>query len=456
MHDSGATIVAVATPPGRGAVGCVRLSGPAAAGIAGELFVPARPGARDLAAQARFGRFKGRDGRPVDHGYLTLFPPRRSFTGEWTAELWAHGSPAVLDELVAAAMAAGATLAEPGEFTYRALRNGRLDLTRAEAVRDLVEARTVHQARVALLQAEGALSRRLQPLRESLEEWIARGEAAIEFVDEAETHLPQGRLAEAVDCVIERCRELLAGAVAGRVVRDGAIVVLVGLPNVGKSSLFNRLLERDRAIVTPQAGTTRDTLEAELDVAGIPVRLVDTAGLREAGDEIEREGVRRAERARDEADFVLLVLDGSRELEPLERAALARARDRAATRRTVVVVNKCDLPGAAARALPHPSALRISARTGAGVPELKLELGPRLLEGQGGEDPVVTNRRHAAALEQVTISLERAREGARGGLPEELLLEDLRDAMRHLGEITGEFTTEALYNRIFSQFCLGK
>jgi tRNA modification GTPase len=447
VHEGAATIVAVATPNGRGGVGCVRLSGARSAEIAFALFDPAQADKPLLPGEApRFGRFLGRGGQPLDHGYVVLFAPGNSFTGELTVELWTHGSPAILDELVAAAQAAGATAAEPGEFTYRAVVNGRLDLTRAEAVRDLVEARTLYQARVAFRQAEGALSRRLEPLRVELEDWIARGEAAVEFVDESETHLPTGELQRAIAASLAACKQLLAGYETGRVVRDGATVAIVGQPNVGKSSLFNRLLSHDRAIVTAQAGTTRDTLEEAVDLDGIPVQLIDTAGLREVADEIESEGVRRAEQAREEADLVLLLLDGSRPMEALEAEAAERPH-------TLVVANKCDLETKAE--LPDGT-LRASALTGEGIAALEDTLRRRLVGSSRIEDPVMTNRRHATALEATRTALERAAGSASQGMTEEVLLEDLREAMRKLGEITGEFTTDALYDRIFSKFCIGK
>jgi tRNA modification GTPase len=231
---------------------------------------------------------------------------------------------------------------------------------------------------------------------------------------------------------------------------------MIGLPNVGKSSLFNRLLARDRAIVTARAGTTRDTLEEDLGLDGVPVRLIDTAGLREVADEIESEGVRRAHRAREEADLVLLVLDGSRQLEPLELEALERSLTDLERERTVVALNKIDLPGARDREVPHPAPQRVSALTGEGVEELRGELRRRLLGAGPLEDPILTNRRHAAALERARAALEQASKAARSGLSEELVLEDLREARRHLGEITGEFGAEALYDRIFSTFCIGK
>jgi tRNA modification GTPase len=431
-------------------VGCVRISGPAAGDVAASVFRPARS---DGSEGPRFGRFLDRDGRAVDHGYRVLFSAERSYTGEPSAELWTHGSPTVLAAVIEAAVAAGASPAEPGEFTYRAVRNGRLDLARAEAVRDLVAARTRYQARVAFAQAEGALSRRLAPLREELAELIARAEAALEFVDESEVHLPRGELERTVARATESCSRLLAGFRKGRVVREGATVAITGLPNVGKSSLFNALLSRERAIVTDVPGTTRDTLEEHLDLGGIPVRLVDTAGLREVTDPVEREGVRRARAATQEADLVVVVLDGSRAIETVEREVLA-ARAVGEEAEAVVVVNKIDLEGAAAT--PFPGAVRVSARTGEGLEALRRALRERVAGTGLLEDPVLTDVRHASAVERATAALARASQASASGLSEELVLEDLRDAMHNLGSITGEFTTEDLYDRIFSTFCIGK
>jgi tRNA modification GTPase len=435
-------------------VGCLRISGSLSVEIALRLFEPATLARRPAAGQRpAFGRFIDRAGRPLDHGYLVIFGADSSYTGEPTAELWPHGSPAILAELVGSAVAAGAVPAGPGEFTYRALQSGRLDLARAEAVRDLVAARTLYQAKVAFRQAEGSLSRRLAPLRESLADWIARAEAAVEFVDELETHLPPDQLGDAIDDARARCLDLLAGFATGRVVRDGATLAVVGLPNAGKSSLFNRLLARDRAIVTEQAGTTRDTLEEDLDLDGIPVRLIDTAGLREADHPAESEGVRRARQAREEADLVLLVLDGSRTVEAIEREALERASREPESGRTVVVVNKCDLPEVAG--LPA-DLMRVSARSGEGSDRLRAALRERLVGAGPLEDPIISDARHARALELAAAALARAVEANSAGFSEELVLEDLKQALGQLGEITGEFGTEELYDRIFSTFCIGK
>lgn len=453
MHELDTTLVALATPAGRGGVGCVRVSGPRSFEIAAGLFRPASrnrpptPGGRPC-----FGRFVDRCGRAIDHGYLVLFAAEGSFTGEPTAELWPHGSPAVLAEIVEGCLARGALPAGPGEFTYRALRHGRLDLARAEAVNDLVAARTLYQARLAFSQAEGALSMRLEPLRESLEEWIARGEAAVEFVDESETHLAGGELRRGIQSARDTCTDLLREFRTGRVVRDGATLAIVGRPNAGKSSLFNRLLARDRAIVNEVAGTTRDTLEEDVDLDGIPLRLIDTAGLRHVDDPVEGEGVRRAERARQEADLVLVVLDGTHEPRSEELAA-ASGGDEAERMRRVVVINKSDLPRAAGT---FPDAPAVSALTGEGLDALRHALRERLLGSGPVEDPLLTNARHARALEATLEALDRAAAAGDAGLPDDLVLEDLKQAMRHLGEITGELDNEALYDRIFSTFCIGK
>jgi tRNA modification GTPase len=456
MHDLSTTLVAIASAPGRGGIGCLRLSGSRAVGISEGLFRGAasrrpRPGGPPC-----FGRFLGRDGKPLDHGFLVVFRPTASYTGESTVELWTHGSPPVLAELVETAVAAGAVHAGPGEFTYRAVRNGRLDLARAEAVRDLVDSRTLYQARVALAQAEGSISRALSPLRELLEEWIARSEAAVEFVEESETHMGSGDLDRAIDQAVKLCSTLLEQyGTTGRIVRDGARLVIVGRPNAGKSSLFNRLLAEDRAIVADIPGTTRDTLEEELDLGGVPVRLVDTAGLREVTDQVESEGVRRAEQARADADLVAIVVDGSTPLADADREMLERLASDPADRRTVIVVNKSDLPSRIGD-LPGHDVIQVSALNGSGCDVLRNALREQLLGPGIMEDPIITNGRHARALERTRAALDSTRRAMDEGLPDDLVLEDLKLAMRELGTITGEFTNEDLYDGIFSRFCLGK
>jgi tRNA modification GTPase len=453
MHDLSTTLAAVATAGGRGGIGCVRISGPEAYRIAQGLFL--RRGAFELPGDGRplFGTFLDGDGTALDHGYLVAFAPERAYTSEPTVELWTHGSPPVLDALTRAAVARGAVPAGPGEFTYRALRRGRLDLARAEAVRDLIAARTVYQARVAFTQVGGALARRLSPLREAIIDLVARGEAAIEFADEAETHLAAGALSLGVVAALASARLLLGEAARGRIVRDGARVALSGVTSVGKSSVFNRLLGSERAIVSPIPGTTRDTLEETLDLEGIPVTVIDTAGVRLAGDAIEEEGVRRAHQAAGEADLVILVLDASRPLRDDERDVLTERTSGGRTG-TIVVANKVDLTPPGFRQPPWAGAIPVSARTGEGLDSLRAAIHETLRGSGSRENPVLTNVRQATALEEAVEALSRASDAL--PLGEEIVLEELKAALAALGEITGEVANDDLYDRIFSTFCIGK
>jgi len=453
MHDLSTTLAAVATPPGRGGIGCLRISGPDAFAIAAKLFsgrgVLTLPGD----GRPRFGTFLDEDANELDHGYLVAFAPGGAYTGEPTVELWTHGSPPVLEAMARAAVLRGAVPAGPGEFTYRALRRGRLDLNRAEAVRDLIAARTVYQARVAFRQLEGAAARRLAPLRAALVDLVAAGEAAIEFADDAETHLATGALAAGIASALVAARALLAEARRGRIVRAGARVALSGMTSVGKSSIFNRLLGRDRAIVSPVAGTTRDTLEETFDLAGIPVTVIDTAGVRPALDEVEAEGVRRARAAAGEADLVILVLEAGRGLHPDERDALAERRSEGASP-SIIVANKLDLAADGRWDAQVPGAIPVSALTGRGLPELREAIRAALCGTALLEHPVLANERQVAALQETVAALE----SAEGALPlgEDLVLEDLRAALHAMGELAGEFGSDDLYDRIFSTFCIGK
>lgn len=486
--DAG-TIVAVSTPAGRGGIGVVRLSGPRAVAIASGLFRPGRKdgggaaaagparAARRAAApdpsrapdraaaidagRATFGRFVGADGETIDHGYLVAFRPPGSFTGEETAELWAHGSPAALRLLVEASVALGARTATPGEFTMRAFLNGRIDVTQAEAIRDLIEARTAFQAKVAHDQVLGRISSEVNRLKDRLAEVVARLEACIEFSEEAESarFLPEGGIVSEIGD-LRAAIEALAGTYErGRRVREGAAVAIVGSPNVGKSSLFNRLLEEERAIVTPIAGTTRDLLEETLDLCGIPVALCDTAGLHEPRDEAGAEAVRRARGAIATADALLLVLDVSRPLLDAERALLGGL-DPA---RAIVVLNKTDLdrgigPEETRCLKQRHAALEISAKTGAGIEALRLRLEEAVGSGAAAarEETFITNVRHKDLLLKAARALARAAEGARRGVSEEYLLPDYREALDRLGEITGAVGIDGIYERIFKNFCIGK
>lgn len=452
MHDLSETLAAVATAPGRGGIGCIRLSGPAALAIAGCLARVRSSAPLVVDAAPRFASFLDRDGTPIDHGYAVAFSPARSFTGEPVVELWTHGSPPILEAILDAAVAAGARPAGPGEFTYRALRNGRLDLPRAEAIRDLVAARTLVQARVAFSQVNGALARRLAPLRETLIDLVARVEAAIEFVDEAETELEDRFVTAGLARAIALADELVADSRRGRVLREGVRITLAGAPSVGKSSLFNRLLGRDRAIVSAVPGTTRDTIEEVVDLGGIPATLVDTAGLRPTRDDVEAEGVRRARAAAGEADLVLVVLDAGRPLDDAERGELEGMREGALCR--LVIANKWDLRRGEAVAAPWPDAVPVSAATGEGLEALRALLMRTVAGPLGAEPPVVTNLRHALALQEAAHALSRA--ASSRSLGPEIVVEELRAALAALGEVAGELATEQLYDRIFSTFCIGK
>jgi tRNA modification GTPase len=457
-----ATIVAISTPPGRGGIGVVRLSGPQAEALARSLFRPATSSAAPPApGQAVFGRFVDVSGETIDHGYLVVFRPPATFTGEESAELWGHGSPATLRLLLSAAVASGARPATPGEFTLRAFLNGRIDVTQAEAIRDLIEARTAFQARVAIDQVRGRISEAVNVLKDRLVDLLARLEASIEFSEEAEAgrFLPEeGPWPEARS--LGKAIEALAGSYErGRRVREGATVALAGAPNVGKSSLFNRLLEEDRAIVTPIAGTTRDVLEETLDLRGVPVALLDTAGLHAPGDEAGAEAVRRARGAVESADRILLVLDWSRPLTQEEEILIAAVKDAGG----LVVLNKIDLAcgiglDTALRLKKELGALEVSAKTGRGIEDLRRLLG-QAVASEGGaerEETFITNVRHRDLLVRAAAALARAEEGARRGVSDECLLLDCREALDRLGEITGEVGIDGIYERIFVNFCIGK
>jgi len=465
------TIVAIATPPGRGGIGVVRIAGPQARRIAapmlrmkhdlepgraafGELIDPG-----DNAGFASLGQ-PGMDvatpnQNRIDEVVVTYFAQPHSYTTDDIIEISAHGSPVVLRHIVEMCLAAGARLAEPGEFTMRAFLNGRIDLTQAEAVRDLIESQTLYQAKVAAQQLEGSLSRRLQPVKKSLVELIAMLEAGIDFADDDVSVLPDAAILERVAAVRHPLRGLAASFAYGKIVHEGLTLAIVGRPNVGKSSLFNRLVERDRAIVTATPGTTRDLVSETVAIGGIPVRLVDTAGIRQALDEAESIGIRKSKEAVADADLVLMVMDSSQEQTPEDADLLALIESRSA----IVVANKCDLNG------PTPSATeqdrarhRVSALTGEGIDTLRGEILRHIGGASGGENEsaFLTNTRHQALVNESLAALEAAEKAIAAKVPHEMLLMDLYNALRPLDAITGDTTTEDVLNLIFSTFCIGK
>jgi tRNA modification GTPase len=448
--DRADTIVAIATPPGRGGIGIVRLSGPDAAGIARELC--ADPPAFEP-RRATLVRLSGASGA-FDQAIVTLFPSPGSYTGDDVAEISAHGSPVLLHEIVASAVVLGARVAEPGEFTLRAFLNGRIDLVQAEAVRDLIEAVTPAQARAAFDQLEGTLTNRIREIDAVLFDLTARLEASLDFPGEGYHFVDSAGAAAEIADVASRVDALLADAPRGRLIRDGLLVVIAGRPNSGKSSLFNRLVGAGRAIVTDVPGTTRDLLTEVIDVDGVPVTLVDTAGMRaRPADAIEAEGIARAAGARRIAAVTLVMLDSSAPLDGDDRALLADA----AAAPHVIVASKADLPPAWSADDLDRAAVRVSAIKGEGVDALRGAIVQAIAASPTPRDvPAVTNVRHAALLRETRAALGRAFDAADSGLAEEFVLADVHEARALLEEVTGRRTADDVVHAIFERFCIGK
>ena len=447
MFSTDDTIVAIATPPGRGGIGVVRLSGPEAA-----------PVARVLTGRAAFEprhatltTVSDRDGRPIDQAVVTHFPAPHSYTGDDVVELSAHGSPVVLDAIVRAALDAGARLANPGEFTFRAYLHGRIDLVQAEAVGELIEAVTPLQARVAFDQLEGTLTTRLREMDDRLLDLIAPLEASLDFPDEGYHFVTPDDAARALDALRGSLDALLADAARGRLIREGLTVAIVGRPNAGKSSLFNRLAGAARAIVTDVPGTTRDLLTERVDVGGVPLTIVDTAGLRaRAADAIEEEGISRARQAGVAADLLIVVLDRSRVLGDDDLALLADT----TARRRVIVASKCDL--AAAWDAASAGALPVSSLTDEGFDELRAAIVGAAGAGVPRDRAPIANMRHVALLEKAREAVMRAGTAAAAGMSEELVLADLHEARGRFDEITGARPEDEVLRTIFERFCIGK
>jgi tRNA modification GTPase len=449
LTDTADTIAAIATPPGRGGVGIVRVSGPAARAVAERLL-----GRCPAPRQASYGPFHDADGRLLDQGIALFFPNPHSFTGEDVLELQGHGGPVVLDLLLAACFAAGARAARPGEFSERAFLNGKLDLAQAEAVADLIEAGSRDAAELALRSLQGEFSARIHALVTTLTELRTYVEAAIDFSDEEIDFLSEGGVVERVDQLAAALARVREAAHQGTVMREGITVVIAGRPNAGKSSLLNALAGREAAIVTDVPGTTRDVLREHIAVDGVPLHVVDTAGLRESEDRVEREGIRRAWGELERADRILLVVDDSAEVAAEERAILARLPHIPVT----VVRNKIDLSGRPPGVSDGPEGpeVRVSAHTGAGLDLLRHHLKQAVGWRNSTEGLFMARRRHLDALDRAAEHLTRGAEVLRISNAGELLAEELRLAQRTLGEITGEVTSDDLLGRIFSSFCIGK
>jgi tRNA modification GTPase len=446
------TIVAIATPPGRGGIGIVRISGPQAQQLAQSMLHLSRPLEAGRAAFAELVEPQSKE--RIDEAVVTYFAKPHSYTTDDVVEISAHGSPVVLRHIVELGLAGGARLAEPGEFTMRAFLNGRLDLTQAEAVRDLIESQTLYQAKVAAQQLEGALSKRLQPIKKTLVDLIAMMEAGIDFAEDDVAVLPREQIfahIEAVRGPLEKLRDSFA---YGKVVHEGFTLAIVGRPNVGKSSLFNRLIERERAIVTALPGTTRDLVTETVALGGIPLKLIDTAGLRHSSDEAESIGIRKSYEALSDADMVLVVLDSSSQASSEDHELLEATRNR----KVIVVANKADLGDLCLPAREGLMILRTSALTGEGIDQLRAEILDVLSGHTSGEHEAgfLTNVRHQRLVEESLTSLTAARRAVEGEIPHEMIMMDLYGALRPLDAITGETTADDILTLIFSSFCIGK
>lgn len=452
------TIVAIATAPGRGGIGILRLSGPAAAPIGRALSgrTTLRP------RHAHHSLFRDGDGQPIDDGLLLFFPGPHSFTGEDVVEVQGHGSPVVLDHLLERCIQLGARQARPGEFSQRAFLNDRLDLAQAEAIADLIEAGTRAGARAALQSLQGAFSTELNELIEQLIALRVYVEAAIDFPEEEIDFLADGEVRQRLETLLKRVEHTLARAEQGRRLKEGLTVVIAGRPNAGKSSLLNALAGHDAAIVTDLAGTTRDPLREDIQLDGLPLHIIDTAGLRDSPDAIEQEGIRRAWRAIEQADHLLAIHDSSQSSDTFPALAdlLPDSEQRLSTLDLPVTLvhNKCDLSGLPPGPLDHPEfpSLAVSALTGEGLDALRHHL--KQLAGWQPEQqsPFSARRRHLTALETARIHLLHGKQALVQFAAGELLAEDLRAAQQALEEITGAYTADDLLGEIFSSFCIGK
>ena len=450
------TIVALSTPPGRSGIGVIRLSGPASLDYTRSLI--RKPDFTPEPNRVALKTLRDPDGGDaLDQALVTYFKSPHSFTGEDVIELSCHGSPVLLLEVVDALLKLGARAADPGEFTLRALSNGRLGLSQAEAVRDLIDAQTNAAARQAARQLGGELSSRLQPFKDSLVEIIVRLESSLEFVEDDLPQLALEKLRLQLEDLICNLENLAGSFHSGRLLKDGLRVTLAGRPNAGKSSIFNNLLASDRAIVTDIPGTTRDSLSELLNLEGVPVLLTDTAGVRTAEDPIEHLGIERTRQAMADADLVVAVIDGSCPLTREDESLLAELPERG----FLIALNKSDLESFDPETLNGSARgvepIHISAKTGAGFGELRRAiLAPFTSSGFQNTDFLITNARHSDLLRRAADSLRSSQVAIGQGVSEDLILVGLYDSLRFLGEITGETTPEDVLSQIFATFCIGK
>jgi len=454
MRNPTDAICALSTPPGRSGIAVVRLSG--ADCLAMLLQISGKsPFEPRKACLMRL--IDPRSGEEIDEAIVTFFEAPHSYTGENLAEISLHGNPSIVTALVDTLCHLGARLAEPGEFTMRAFLSGRIDLAGAEAVRDIIEARTLYQARVAARQRDGALAKELKPVKDGLIEAIVNLESAVEFAEDDLPTASREAISDLLAAAGRRVEKLIYSFRKGRFFREGFALAIVGLPNAGKSSVFNALLGHDRSIVTDIPGTTRDLVTEDAAIGGIPVRIEDTAGLRYGGGEIEKLGMDRSRRAAADADVVLLVVDASRNLTEEEYGL----RRQLPSPTGIVILNKSDLPARVTEEEKHLLAgswphIDASAKTGYGIDEVRSVILKQITGGEESDGFLITNLRHCQALEKALDGLVRGAGALQKGMSEEFALFDLRRALDALGEITGETGVENLLDEIFSRFCIGK
>ena len=453
------TIAAIATAPGVGGIAVIRVSGPEAVKIADRVFRGKKKLAQCPSHTVHHGRIIDKAGAPVDEVLATVMLAPRTFTGEDTVEISTHGGTNIPRRVLECLLYAGASQAGPGEFTKRAFLNGKLDLSQAEAVIDLINSENELAGKTAFSQLEGVLSERIRGLRGRLVSLAARMQVAIDYPDEDLEDITPAQILSEVTDTRKAVAELLATSDNGRMIKEGVAVTIVGKPNVGKSSLLNCLVREERAIVTSIAGTTRDIIEEYVWLDSVPVRLIDTAGIRDTDDVVEKLGVERSEKAIDNADLVLVMLDGSMVPDDDDRRVLKATRGK----ERIIIINKTDLGGVkyaeAIRAKADKSpVVEISAKTGSGLRELEMLISSRYKIGAlaGGNNVVITNSRHKAALERAESALLRAEDTLHNGLPQDLASIDIAQAMDELGEITGETVSEDVVAEIFKNFCVGK
>lgn len=450
------TIAAISTPLGKSGIGVVRLSGKDSLKITESILLSGKEDIEDRVPTLG-SLFEPKTGQKLDQALVTYFKSPRSYTGEDVVEISCHGSPVILKAVMRLLLESGARLATPGEFTFRAFLRGRIDLVQAEAVRDLIEAKTLFQAKVAHQQAAGSLSRRLRPVKNQLIQLISLLEAGIDFAEDDVPVMPGEEIGERLSLIDQELNCLYASFSYGKIVTAGLTLAIIGRPNVGKSSLFNAFLREERAIVTEVPGTTRDLITESMEIQGIPVRLVDTAGIRDVSDKVERIGIDKSFEALADADRVLLLLDGSEELTAEDHHLLSQLKDR----EYYVVINKIDLPQRIIldSIIGTPQAIcQISAKTGLGVELLKDILAKELnqdkvLEREGA---LVTNIRHEKLIGEAWQATSRVKQSLHDQMPHEILLLDLYAGLKALNALTGETTVEDILDNIFSTFCIGK